>query len=482
MATLQKRESLLLAQSERNTLHFFHEVAERVPAYKDFLKRAQINPTKIKTIRDFTNVPITDAKNYIAAYSIAQRCWGGKLSSTQLVATSSGTTGEPKFWPRTLEQEHEAALTHERLYKMYFQIDKKSTLILIGYPMGIYISGIATLLPTWMVTSKGYSVTAMSIGNNKAEILRAVHNLSDDYDQTILIGHPFFIKDVIESGVMEGIKWPKKNLGLMFCSGGFSEAWREYVAKKAGIEMSAMRIFNTYGSSEMLLMGYETPFSISIKRSMEENLRFLKDLTEDMTPPQLFQFDPMLRYIESINNELIFTSASGIPLVRFNIHDRGRVISLSQADELMRAHEHIRRLPKIQWHLPLVALWGRNDDTLKFHAVNIYPEHIKAGLMDKHFLHALTGKFVMRKSLERNMNERLDINVELVPGARISKRLEQEIGDRVIQKLRKVNLEYLDMSTHLGPRTYPRIILRPYQDPSYFKVSLKPRYIDRASK
>ena len=124
-------------------------------------------------------------------------------------------------------------------------------------------------------------------------------------------------------------------------------------------------------------------------------------------------------------------------------------------------------------------MYGRSDDTLKFHAVNIYPEHVKAGLMDKQFLRSLTGKFVMRKSLGKKMDENFEINVELVPGAHVTKQLERAIGERVMQKLRKVNLEYLDMSTHLGAKTHPRIFLRPYQDEHYFKPGLKPRYIDK---
>ena len=472
-------------RGERKALRLFYEAAQRVPAYKDFLKRARITPSRIKTIKDFSNVPITDDKNYIAAYPIAERCWDGKLPLAQIVAASSGTTGEPKFWPRTAEQDREAAIVHEWLYKMYFDIGKRSTLVLIGFPMGIYISGIATLLPSWLIAAKGRAMTVMSIGNNKAEMLRAARSLSDSYDQTILIGHPFFIKDVIEAGVAEGAGWQKKNLGLMFCSGGFSEAWREYLAKKAGIAASATRIFNTYGSSEMLLMGYETPLSISMKRAMEKDGRFLKDLTGHVIAPQLFQYDPMLRYIEAVGSddarkELVFTSASGVPLIRFNIHDRGDVIPLTLAQSVMDAHGH--RVAAAQPRLPLVSLYGRSNDTLKFNAVNIYPEHVKAGLMERRLLRALTGKFVMRTLLGKHMDEELEINVELTPGVRVSRRLEREVRDRVTQKLRTVNLEYLDMSNDLGSKTHPNIALRPYQDPRYFKPGLKPRYVDRGDK
>src|SRR6185437_14490452 len=228
-----KSATTLQQKGERRALDLFHAAAERVPAYRAFLKLARVNAKKIKTIGDFEQVPVTDSKNYVTAYPLEKRCWDGSLEKTRFVATSSGTSGEPKFWPRAIEQDIEAAAVHSFLYKEYFEADKRSTLVLIGFPMGIYISGVATLLPTWLGSFRNDRMTIMSIGNNKFEMLRSVRNLSDHYDQTILIGHPFFIKDVIETGAEEGIVWNKKHLGLMFCSEGFTEGWRSYISQKA---------------------------------------------------------------------------------------------------------------------------------------------------------------------------------------------------------------------------------------------------------
>jgi phenylacetate-CoA ligase len=314
-------------------------------------------------------------------------------------------------------------------------------------------------------------MTTMRIGNNKKEMLRAVQNLSGHYDQTILIGHPFFIKDVIESGAAEGIKWAKKNLGLMFCSEGFSEGWRGYIAQKAGLPKFSKRIFNTYGSSEMLLMGYETEFSIGIKRAVEEDPTLLHSLSGDTIAPQFFQYHPLIRHIESVNRELVFSLSGAAPLVRFNLHDRGEVFSLGQIKSVMGGPK-----PKYAW--PVVALWGRSDDTIKLHGVNLYPEHIKAGLMAKRFMRLLTGKFVIQKKLGRDMDQRWEINIELSQGTPPKKTLAKEIQTSVTETLRKINLEYLDMSSHVKKDVRPHIKLWPYQHSRYFKPGLKPRYIN----
>ena len=49
--------------AEKRAISVFKLTAKYVPAYKDFLKKAKINPDKIITIQDFKQVPIIDKKN-----------------------------------------------------------------------------------------------------------------------------------------------------------------------------------------------------------------------------------------------------------------------------------------------------------------------------------------------------------------------------------------------------------------------------------
>src|SRR3989344_5027199 len=141
----------------------FRDAAERVPAYKDFLKKHGVDHKKV---RDFSEIPVTAKKNYIQTYPLEQRCWNGNLDGQSLIAVSSGTSGEATYWPRGGYQEFEQAVTHEFLYRKYFEIHKHKTLIIIGFPMGVYVSGIATLLPSWLVAQKYPNVTIVSVGND----------------------------------------------------------------------------------------------------------------------------------------------------------------------------------------------------------------------------------------------------------------------------------------------------------------------------
>ena len=76
------------------------------------------------------------------------------------------------------------------------------------------------------------------------------------------------------------------------------------------------------------------------------------------------------------------------------------------------------------------------------------------------------------------MDEYLEINIELKSGVAERKELTKSIETHIYNRLREINIEYLDVSTKNEHRSVrPVVKLRPYQDIKYFKVGLKPRYI-----
>jgi len=397
---------------EERAWKIFHDAATHVPAYKDFIKKHGIDHKKVK---NFSDIPITDKKNYIQAYPLKDRVW----QSGGIIAMSSGTSGEPTFWPRGGYQEFEQAVTHEMLYRKYFEIQKYKTLMLVCFPMGMYISGVATLIPSWLVGQKYPNLTLVSVGNRQADILKALAHLKNDYEQIALVGHPFIIKDVLER-----VKLKHQRVRIMCCSEGFSEDWRNYVEKLADA-----KVFNTYGSSELLLMGYELPGKAG------------------------YSYNPFIRYVESVSGELIFTAASGVPLVRFNLHDAGTVKGNT------------------------ITLKGRSDHTIIMYAANIYPEHVRVGLNRKSWYSKFTGKFSMEKKYTRSRDEQLAINIELRSGIKSNRILTARIQESVTENLKRINHEYLDTFNRFGKKVIPVIKLLPYQEPKYFPQGLKPRYI-----
>lgn len=465
-------EALWLKLGNMRALQIFHSAARGVPAYQDFLKKHRIKHEKIRTIQDFTNhVPPTDKDNYVNRYSIAERCYNGSVTASNIIAVSSGTSGEPKFWPRSGYQEFEAAVIHEQLYQTLFDIDKYSTLIVVGFPMGIYVSGVATVLPTWMSSQRRKNVTVVSVGTNKAEILRTAQRLGPEYEQVVLIGHPFFIKDVIESGAQQGIDWAKQRTAALFCSEGFNEAWRDYVSSH--LEPTP-RVFSTYGSSELLLMGTETPLTVALRKRYEANHEFNHKIFNSEVTPSLFQYNPLLRYIESFDKELLFTCASGTPLVRYNLHDLGNVHSFQDITSDMTKQE-LKELKPL--HLPFVSLGGRTDSAIVFYAANIYQAHIHSALNQPELLKLLTGKFFMRKDYLPNMDQFLELHIEMKQNVKPLAKYTKLIQQLVVQKLKIINMEYAFIAQHLGKDVRPVIKIWPYGHEQYFKTGMKPRFM-----
>jgi phenylacetate-CoA ligase len=473
----KKSENFWMQLGEKRALHLFQLTARRVPAYKDFLRKNKINPDKIIRISDFKEVPVTNKDNYILAYPLQKRCWDGNISNSSLVAASSGTSGTPSFWPRGGYAEFEAGVIHGLLFRDLWQMRHKSTLVIIGFPMGAYVSGVATLLPTWLMSQHPeINCTVISSGNRKDDILDKVRSFSKEYDQMVIAGHPFLIKDVIETGRELGMNWRDINLRLFLCSEGFSEKWRRFLMSQAGMGSDAKKlsVISTYGSTEMLLLGHETEKSIFLRSYLDKNQRLNKKITGADVLPNIFQFDPLLRYIESINDELIFTCAPGIPLIRYDLHDSGRVIS----------NEQIKQsgidLPN-GWQLPFVTLNGRSDRTAIFNAANIYPEHIHAALDEKEILKSITGKFVLQTAYDSKYDTALNIHIELRPRSKPTVKLTSIIGRHVTQTLRRINAEFADMERAYmaNKKNHPKLIiqLRSYQDKDYFPVGVKPKYI-----
>ena len=74
------------------TLKLFHEAAKRVPAYKDFLKKQNINHEKIRAFNDFQNVPTISKDNYLREYPQKLLNWDGSIGKPLVFTSTSGST------------------------------------------------------------------------------------------------------------------------------------------------------------------------------------------------------------------------------------------------------------------------------------------------------------------------------------------------------------------------------------------------------
>ena len=470
---------------EKAALKLFKQASERIPAYKDFLKKNRIKPSTVKTIYDFKKLPTIDKKNYLKKYPLESLYWDGKLEDANLISVSSGSTGKPFLWPRGVEQETETTNIHNLFISKFFEADKKTTLLIDGYSMGMYVAGVFTLNCSLRLSQIGYPLVVVTPGISKEDIIRIVKNLSSKFEQVVFAGYPPFVKDVIDQGSKEGINWKKLKVKFIFGAESFSESWRDYIMKKVGSENVLKGSMNTYGSADAAILGHETPVSIAVRRLADRNKKLATDLFgEWQRLPSFMQYYPFLRYFEVINEELHFSSHSGIPLVRYNMHDRGNLIKYEKMVELLKNNnlnigDELKKgkCNDLNWKLPFVYLFGRSDFAATIYGLNVYPENIKNALENTKISGLVSGKFTMLTKNWKNQDQYLEINVEMQKGKKSTLKYKTVIEKVVIDTLRDCNYEYNCLFETIGyKKAKPEINLFKYEDPKYFSIGVKQKW------
>lgn len=484
----QKPEEFWLKSGKQRALTLFHEMAHRVPAYKKFLKNNGINPRSIKTDSDFKYIPTIDKDTYLRKHDLSELCWDGKLSKGQwTISATSGSTGEPFYFPRTKDQDLQYAAVAEAYLLTNFQIDKKSTLYIVGFPMGVWIGGMFTYQALRYIAERGnYNLSVITPGINKEEIIKAVKKLGHYYDQIIIGSYGPFLKDILDDGEAQGIDWKKYHMRFIFSAEGFTEKFRDYVLKKVNVRDIYTSTLNHYGTVDLGTMSYETPMSIYIRRKALENKKLYGALFDKSHRlPTFTQYDPLLFYFEqNRENRLLCSAYSGIPLIRYDLKDNGGVKTFTEVNDIFKSHgvnlkkEIIKNnLGATLWKLPFVYVYERSDFSVSFHAFQIYPETIRKALQRDEIENSITGKFTMMVKFDKGQNQIFEVNVEMKKGIRHSIKLEKEVQKHVLDQLIHESSEYRETFRLKGNRVLPRIVLWLYEDLLYFKPGTKQKWV-----
>jgi len=467
-------------------IKLFKQASSNIPAYKDYLKKNKISLNKIRNLSDFKSLPIISKKNYLSKYSMNDLNWNGSFTKLHMISVSSGSAGEPFYWPRGLGLEYETSLEYELALRYFFGIDIKKTLFIIGYAMGMYVAGVFTLNSLINLVKKGYPLTIVSPGSDKDSIIRIATNLGKKFDQVIIAAYSPVLKDIVDKGVKEGVDW--KSLNLKFISGGesFSEEFRDYIFRKIGSKNYLRTSMNTYGSADAAILGHETPLSITIRKLANSNKKLQRTLFKETRLPSLHQYYPFFKYFEEVNGDLVLSTFGGIPLIRYSIGDSGGIIPFDRMTKVLNEFGiDIKKEMKkyssenLIWHLPFVYLFGRKDNTKVYYGANIYPEHIKSCLEKEGIINLVTGKFFMDIVFDNNQNQDLYLAIELSVKEYPKSSLKKKISSVIHHNLININDEYRYLSQTVGNRIYPKIELFESGDPTYFSQRIKPRYVKR---
>lgn len=473
-------------RGQRRALRLFHEMAERVPAYKDFLQAHEVDHKQVKNLKDFEKVPTIDKDNYLRKYPKHMLCWDGKFAEgSWVISATSGSSGEPYYFPRSTAQDWHYSLTAELYLRTNFNIDKLRTLYIVAFPMGAWIGGVFTYEAVKTVAERGnYDLSIITPGIHKTEVINAFKQLAGSYDQVIIGAYAPFLKDILDDGTQEGVNWKEHNVKFIFSAEVFSETFRDYVTKTVGLKNVYLDTLNHYGTVDMGTMAHETPLSILIRRRLFEEGKQTSLLPEEFKQPTLCQYNPEQFYFESDGSNLLCTAYSGLPLVRYNLKDYGGVLAyndvikrLNGAGIKIKKEVSTAKISGSIWQLPFVYVYERTDFSVSYYAFNVYPDPVRHALHDDKFEQKVTGKFSMEVAYTKQGRQHLFIHVELKNKVVPSRHLQKDVQEKIHTHLMKYNSEYPELFRVYGNKVKPTIKLYKYEDPTYFKIGAKQKWV-----
>jgi phenylacetate-CoA ligase len=401
-------------------------------------------------------------------------CQKGDFSGKYTIERSSGYTGQPFFWLRSRAEDKQLRHHIEFMFREMFRAHEKQTLVVITWSQGTWVTGEKFARTLRRLGESGdLKVTVVSPGINTEETLEILRHFLPRFPQTVIAGYPPFLKDIVDRGPKEGIHWPDHRVHLLTGGEGFPENWREYIAEALGIERINDRrsgqIISAYGSADTGIgAGGETPFALLVRRLAWENESICRDLFDGQTRvPSIFQYEPTRIFCENIDGELVFTCRSAMPLIRYNIHDRGGTCSFDKVVGILRDHgcQPDKLLRDLGWPLsafyplPLFYVDGRMDGTATIYGVNIYTEDVYQALTQRDVVGLHTGEFRIITEYTDHADQQLAVRVRLRPEAEPTEALARDIGTQVMNSLRQSNTEYRHLHDMKGVRVEPRIQL-----------------------
>lgn len=474
--------------SGRLIFETFRSTFESVPAYRTFLKDQGFDVGRIKSPKDIVHVPLTSKAKYLNAYSPSELTSEQTRLTTVEYCATSGSTGEPYYFPRTdkLAEQYAVML---RDYLLQSDPDvKKRTLVLIGFGMGVWIGGVITLRAFEIAGKKyGYPLSILPVGYNKAEMLKAMHKLSPQFDQTILVGYPPFIKQIVDQASTESIDLESLRVRFIFAAEGFTENFRDYLCERTGAN-PLIDTLNIYGTADIGAMAYETPLSILIRRIATKDSGLFADIFgQIIKTPTLAQYNPRFIAFESIEDSVVLTGSSALPLVRYEVGDHGGVFTFGQMKKIFKRRGYDLTDEMIAAGIsgsvkkyPFVYVYERANFSTTLHGINIYPEFIKEGLIAPKVSKYVTGRFTMITRLDDRQDQFLEVNVEQYGSALPSSDMENLLLQCIEKSLSSKSSEFKEISKSSGVGGLVRIVLWPQDDPKYFPAATKQRWAIQA--
>lgn len=441
-----------------------------MPAYAAFLRRAGYDRASLRAGADFRALPIMDKESYLARYPIEQRSRRGDVGQAHVVTLSSGSSGAATLWPRWPEQDAAMVAAYEAVLQEHFRIRERRTLLVIGISIGAWVAGTLMVSVGQRIFSQPeIEGTVVTPGPDPEAVLGFVEQLSSQYDQTIFTGTALPV--ILAEGARRGIHWPALNAGAMMGGEWLAEERRARILQ--GLEKDPDRLEGFVGlfvSAEAGgLLGYETHLCLLLRRLCVQTPALAQALFGSAVLPSFHQYDPGSTFLEAEAGEILLTKPGPVPLIRYNTHDCGGLLTIETVQQRCRDHGYdlaaelrARGLgPEALCPRPFLYVFGRSDAVIVQRA-NVSVHHV-AHVLEGNDLHAFTsGNFELGAATDPEGRATLQVEVELRDGVEATDALRARFATRIVQGLLEVNSEFRDAYRSAADRLAVAVELVPF--------------------
>jgi phenylacetate-CoA ligase len=422
----------------------FFRAVRTVPAYASHVKQHGLA----------NGVPETDKASYILPHAPECRCVNGRFPAREvMIDESSGSTGTPYNWIRTIGERHQSHLFISYFTRYGFGDDR--WIVINGFSMGAWATGIN------MGEALQMNGIVKDTGPDIGKILGTLTHFGPGYPYMIL-GYPPFLKRLMDEAETRAFPLDAYRLSALVGGEGMSEGLRDYLLRRF------TKVYSGYGATDLEIgLAGETPVSVAIRRLARDNPRVRARLfSDDPRLPMLFQYNPLMHYIE-VNADreicITITRASVLsPRIRYNIHDEGGVARFDEiAARLAEAGADIRALaaatgtPVIK--LPFLWIYGRRDFTISVMGANIYPEDLEEAIYSDPELARITTSFcqAVAESPSGDVRPCFHFEITAEPDAALAGRYAAAVSAH----LQKVNADFREACREYPEALVPEIHL-----------------------
>ena len=423
--------------------------AKRVPAYRDFLEHAAVDPDDLFPFGILGRLPETDKRNYIDRYGLMERCVGGGVPYPgTTIDESSGSTGTPYNWIRG-RREREVAHRNISFFARY-AFGEGPLVTLNAFSMGAWAAGMNMSLG---MTRHGI---VKSIGPDIDKLLSTLTYLGPSY-RFLISGYPPFLKHLLDEGARRGFPWDRYEIHGLVGGEGMTEELRDVLLERF------RSVYSGYGATDIEIgMAAESPVSVALRRLARRRPDVREALFgDDPRLPMVFQYNPLIHFLEV--NELgeIICTVSRLdllsPRIRYNVHDEGGLLGFATARERLAAFGFdIERIGErdetagprgpLPWSrpIPLPFLWvnGRRDATISVMGANIYPEDIETVVYRDPTLVPRLHSFLLSTVDDERGVPRPMVALELADMAGVDDRWRATMADQLRDGLTGLNIDY----------------------------------------